>query len=403
MSNAPLQLREITSGFTGEEGFSDWLPVSKQTEESLKHVPGCYELALADPCGKPVAVVYGGGTLDSNQRAKDYHLKLGDHHKAEFKEAREKGFSIVMRMRKFATEKEAFIYEQQMLHTFDYAWNTKDQKKQQVRALDEVLRTKKTTAQLQKRPLVPVTREFIRRIESEKGQRQNSDRKNYYAERLRNAEHPRTGAQYLDNMKPRQLVFKQGEHYDATKPLVQQLDMRVKLNRLYVKRAREKDTSRLNAKVDEKDVHRPVTRSQTLQARKEIAAEKKKQVDKTASKADSSPTTKFGKPDMRFRVNREAAKASSSSALVDVPRTASGSPDMRYKVNRTTTPSSAPTPGPVTKSGKPDLRYKANRAASPTVSSSPSASYGSPTRSYGGGSGPVTKSGRPDMRYKQNW
>lgn len=53
---------------------------------------------------------------------------------------------------------------------------------------------------------------------------------------------------------------------------------------------------------------------------------------KAATETKAAPTKKDGTPDMRFKENKEAAKATAAPAG---PTKKDGTPDMRYKANKT--------------------------------------------------------------------
>ena len=169
--------------------------------------------------------------------------------------------------------------------------------------------------------------------------------------------------------------------------------------------------------------------------------------ERDASVTTEGPLTKNGKPDMRFKVNKEAygqssfqksTKAShSESERYSVPRKKDGTPDMRYTVNKTpstvntalplgngATPLSGDgTPnmgfavnkparkpaspaqtshsavtsscceGPLKKDGTPDMRFASNKQSASSMSSLPS---------YSSACGPIRKTGAPDMTYATN-
>ena len=146
----------------------------------------------------------------------------------------------------------------------------------------------------------------------------------------------------------------------------------------------------------------------------------------------AGPLKKDGTPDMRYKVNKDAADGGGSSGKA---RQASGA----YAGSQYYAVSANPT-GPLKKDGTPDMRYKANRASGGSSGSSPHV-YGGGGRSaygsdrgglcyggglYGGGggssgysgssgfsgsacyqvssspSGPLKADGTPDMRYSAN-
>ena len=173
----------------------------------------------------------------------------------------------------------------------------------------------------------------------------------------------------------------------------------------------------------------------------------KEKMQKGTYVTTEGPLTKNGKPDMRFKVNKEAYGQSSSQKSTKTPHSESkrtgvalkkdGTPDMRYTVNKTPAESvnsalsgngaialkrdgtpdmrfavnkparKSETPaqnsrsavtsssyeGPLKKDGTPDMRFASNKQSAFSMSSLPS---------YSGSSGPVKKDGTPDMRYLAN-
>ena len=141
----------------------------------------------------------------------------------------------------------------------------------------------------------------------------------------------------------------------------------------------------------------------------------KEKMQKGTYVTTEGPLTKNGKPDMRFKVNKEAYGQSSSQKSTKTPHSESkrtgvalkkdGTPDMRFAVNKPARKSETPAQnsrstvtsssyeGPLKKDGTPDMRFASNKQSASSMSSLPS---------YSGSSGPVKKDGTPDMRYVAN-
>ena len=127
------------------------------------------------------------------------------------------------------------------------------------------------------------------------------------------------------------------------------------------------------------------------------------------------PLTRNGKPDMRFKINKEAYGQSSSQKSTKTPHSESkrkgvplkkdGTPDMRFAVNKParkpaspaqasrSTVTSSSCEGPLKKDGTPDLRFASNKQSASSMSSLPS---------YSSARGPFKKEGTPDMRFAAN-
>src|SRR6056297_699157 len=389
--------REDVESFSGDSSFSRWRTFQEHVDMAGE-LPACYELAVGQTPTKLAAVVYAGATLEEQQRGKDY-ARGGSHKKALFEEAKAAGLNIYIRTRKFASRQEAFLFERRLLKSFDYAWNKKDQANPNVRSLEKVLGNagayKKKYVELHK-----PTKEDIEEVARENDGRRNADQKLNYEKRLQRAVENEAS---LDGLKPRFLVFKEGQEYNASKLLREQLDMRNKLNKLYVARMEKVAPAKLEAQtVSEnygniaRNAPGPLKADKTpdmrYKANRKVAKSKELQSKvKNLEKKLSGPTKKDGTPDRRYAANR--ATASTASAASAGPTKRDGTPDMRYAANRSTpapTPTVSRSSGPTKRDGTPDMRYSVNRSSS---------SYGG---GGGGGRGPLTKSGRPDMRYKAN-
>ena len=418
--------REEVESFSGDGDFSRWRTFQDHAELAGE-LPACYELAVGRTPTKLDAVVYAGATLEEQQRGKDY-ARGGSHKKELFEQAKAAGLNIYIRTRKFASRQDAFLFERRMLKSFDYAWNKKDQANPNVRSLEKVLGNtgyKKKYVELHK-----PTKEDIEEVARENDGRRNADQKQNYEKRLENAV---ADERSLDRLKPRFLVFKTGKEYNASKPLREQLDMRNKLNKLYVARMEKVAPEKLGPRTESADYGNKPRDDDDDKATAAVAAA-----------LAAGPAKKDGKtPDMRYKANKEAAKKQQSAEMRHKveelqkkdnvtnrtpPTAAAGpvkkdnTPDMRYKANRAASSASASSgsrPGPLKKDNTPDMRYAANRAAAaaPVRQSGPMKSDGTPDMRYaanrpspsysssyggGGGGGPLTKSGRPDMRYKAN-
>ena len=134
---------------------------------------------------------------------------------------------------------------------------------------------------------------------------------------------------------------------------------------------------------------------------------------KDAYVTTEGPLTKNGKPDMRFKVNKEAYGQSSSqkstktphgeSKRKGVPLKKDGTPDMRYTVNKTPESVNSVLPGngatPLKRDGTPDMRFAVNKPARKPAS--PAQTSCSPVTSSSC-EGPVKKDGTPDMRFASN-
>lgn len=386
--------RETVEGFD-DSGFSRWRTFQEHGELSGE-LPACYELAIGKEASSIQAVVYGGGTVEEQQRGKDY-ARGGSHKKELFEKAKAAGLNVYIRTIKFATEDDAFLYEQKMLKTFDYAWNKRDQKNPNTREIDEILSASKQKKNV-KVALCDLDDADLQRIANEKGKRRESDRNRLYEKRLAKAE--ADPASMDREIKPRFLKFKKGQQYDATKPLEEQLDMRNRLNKLYVERMKERDPEKLKARASVDDVHRMTTRSKAAAAQtapKSAKAQAKVSAAATTTTTTAPSATKplkaDGTADMRFKANREAAKTAPSHHSPPVASSSSTSSSKSFF--------SSSTSGPTKKDGTPDMRYASNRSSS----SSYGGGYGSGGGGGyggGGGGGPLTKSGLPDMRYKAN-
>ena len=135
--------------------------------------------------------------------------------------------------------------------------------------------------------------------------------------------------------------------------------------------------------------------------------ESNRSTQKDAYVTTEGPLTKTGKPDMRFKVNKEAYGQSSSqkstrtphgeSKRKGVPLKKDGTPDMRYTVNKTPESVNSALPGngatPLKRDGTPDMRFAVNK---------PARKPASPAPSYSSSSGPLKNDGTPDMRYAAN-
>ena len=135
--------------------------------------------------------------------------------------------------------------------------------------------------------------------------------------------------------------------------------------------------------------------------------ESNRSTQKDAYVTTEGPLTKTGKPDMRFKVNKEAYGQSSSqkstrtphgeSKRKGVPLKKDGTPDMRYTVNKTSESVNSALPGngatPLKRDGTPDMRFAVNK---------PARKPASPAPSYSTSSGPLKNDGTPDMRYAAN-
>ena len=135
--------------------------------------------------------------------------------------------------------------------------------------------------------------------------------------------------------------------------------------------------------------------------------ESNRSTQKDAYVTTEGPLTKNGKPDMRFKVNKEAYGQSSSqkstrtphgeSKRKGVPLKKDGTPDMRYTVNKTPESVNSALPGngatPLKRDGTPDMRFAVNK---------PARKPASPAPSYSSSSGPLKNDGTPDMRYAAN-
>ena len=135
--------------------------------------------------------------------------------------------------------------------------------------------------------------------------------------------------------------------------------------------------------------------------------ESNRSTQKDAYVTTEGPLTKTGKPDMRFKVNKEAYGQSSSqkstrtphgeSKRKGVPLKKDGTPDMRYTVNKTPESVNSALPGngatPLKRDGTPDMRFAVNK---------PARKPASPAPSYSTSSGPLKNDGTPDMRYAAN-
>lgn len=442
---APVQ-RETVIAL--ETDFSRWRTLA-QHAQSARTTPACYEMAVAKRgYGAHKTVVYGGATVEEAQRNGQY-FKNGSHKKELFDDAIANGYEIYVRVKPFATEQDAFVYEQQMLGTFDYAWNKKDQSNQVVRkaAAAEKIANAASRRVVKLREL---SEEDVAKVKQEKQRLRESYAKNAKKEKFdeNNNKKPtrleiaRKTPSTLNSIKPRFLTFKAGKQYDATKPLEKQLDMSDELNQLYVAHMKKQNPKRLEAQLTEAEVHRPVTRSQTKKDKP--TGEPKKKADGTldmrykankeaverpkdppagrkpavkaakkparAATTDDLPKKADGTPDMRYKANKQtqqpssASSSSSSTSSPAGPTKADGTPDMRYSSNRTAAESRSAAPayassGPTKADGTPDMRYASNRSTSSSYSSY--SSYGG--GGGGGGGGPMKANGTPDMRYKSNW
>lgn len=365
--------REAIANFDGPFEGSRWMNVN-EARDMATSLPATYELAIGTSASKIEAVVYAGATVEEAQRANQYRLG-GSHIKKLFEEAKDKGFTVYMRTRKCSTTTEAFVLERQLHRTFDYAWCDRNNGKK--RDLDAVL---KNTNSKTEKLVVPKLAELSPRerelVEQEALKQLEQQRSRHYETRLKKAEEDPTT---LDNIKPRALLFKKGIEYDASKPLREQLDMRNKLNKLYVERMESRNKSLLD--------------------------EPSMKTDKTKEITEKEILRKDGKPDMRYKENKQKTNGTkiAVSETNDAPLRKDGNPDMRFKSNRekASAVSSPSTPGPLTKSGRPDMRYKANLQRSSVTKSSSSSSY-SRSSAASSAAGPLTKSGKPDMRYSAN-
>ena len=139
----------------------------------------------------------------------------------------------------------------------------------------------------------------------------------------------------------------------------------------------------------------------------------KKKMQRGDSVTTEGPLTKNGKPDVRFKVNKEAYGQSTSqkstktahneSKRKGVPLKKYGTPDMRYSVNKTPGSVNSALSGngatPLKRDGTPDICFAVNKPAtkpaSPAQTSRSAVTSSSCER-------PLKKNGTPDMRFTSN-
>lgn len=446
MTHTPTKREHVTDKNLPFE-FSRWRTLPEHVSIA-GGLPVVYELGIGKSPDKIESVVYCGGATEEIQRGKQYK-KDGSHKKDNFDEARAAGYEVYVRTKRFTKASDAFQAEAVLLYNFDYAWNDQDQVNKVKRsACESVFLSKKTKVssefQLSEVPEAKkntITNKYLK-----------PTKEHFIQARLEKAE---ADPAFLDNLEPRKLVFKKGHEYDANLPLRDQLDMRNKLNQLYVKRAELKDPTRL-------DPHPPLCREKTpseagavgsgVRLKKDGTPDRRykenkgppdslqeflenqnkaktSEPSKPTNLADSIPLKKDGTPDMRYKQNKEPANNTTSTSsstygsntpppMPKGPLTKKGKPDMRYKANRkpaSTPPSMRSTTTapsrPLRADGQPDRRFAVNRNSSPSYSSpsrGPLTRSGAPdmryaaNRSYSSARGPLKKDGTPDMRYKAN-
>jgi len=118
-------------------------------------------------------------------------------------------------------------------------------------------------------------------------------------------------------------------------------------------------------------------------------------------KSGCGPLKADGTPDMRFKANKKVATAAAKRAGKvgsRAPLKADGTPDMRFKANKqaaaaATRASRVGSRVPRKADGTPDMRFKANRQA---------AAAAAPRTRTSGGYRPLKADGTPDRRFKAN-